>query len=70
MYKAIIKNKKFYLAIHKFPKTAKKVKTKTPVYHTGIWKHDSFDMLNFFFVLGTFRIILGFPHTDVGQSCG
>ena len=55
MYKAI-QNKKYYLAINKFPKTAKQV---SPVYLTGIRNWDSDDMKTYSIVLGTFRIMFG-----------
>jgi hypothetical protein len=55
MYKAI-QNKKYYLAINKFPKTAKTV---SPVYLTGIRNFESDDMKTYSIVLGTFRIMFG-----------
>jgi len=55
MYKSI-QNKKYYLAINKFPKTAKQV---SPVYLTGIRNWDSDDMKTYSIVLGTFRIMFG-----------
>ena len=55
MYKAI-QNKKYYLAINKFPKTAKTV---SKVYLTGIRNWDVDDMKTYSIVLGTFRIMFG-----------
>jgi len=55
MYKAI-QNKKYYLAINKFPKSAKSI---SKVYHTGIRNWDSDDIKTYSIVLGTFRIMLG-----------
>jgi len=62
MYKAI-QNKKYYLAINKFPKTAKTV---SPVYLTGIRNWDADDMKTYSIVLGTFRIMFGIKK-DVGK---
>lgn len=55
MYKAI-QNKKYYLAINKFPKAAKKLST---AYHTGYRTWTSDDMITYSIVLGTFRIMFG-----------
>ena len=55
MYKAI-QNKKYYLAINTFLKTAKTV---SPVYLTGIRNWESDDMKTYSIVLGTFRIMFG-----------
>jgi hypothetical protein len=55
MYKAI-QNKKYYLAINKFPKTAKTVSI---VYLTGIRNWEADDMKTYSIVLGTFRIMFG-----------
>jgi hypothetical protein len=55
MYKAI-QNKRYYLAINKFPKTAKELSI---VYHTGIRNWESDDMKTWSIVLGTFRIMFG-----------
>lgn len=62
MYKAI-QNKKYYLAINKFPKTAKTV---SKVYLTGIRNWDADDMKTYSIVLGTFRIMFGIKKDDVG----
>ncbi len=63
MYKSI-QNKKYYLAINKFPKTAKTV---SPVYLTGIRNWDSDDMKTYSIVLGTFRIMFGIKKDE--YSC-
>ncbi len=55
MYKAI-QNKKYYLAINTFLKTAKTV---SPVYLTGIRNFEADDMKVYSIVLGTFRIMFG-----------
>ena len=55
MYKQI-QNKKFYLAVNIFPKTAKKV---SDVYLRGFRKWDSDHMKTYSFVVGTFRIMFG-----------
>jgi len=62
MYKAI-QNKRYYLAINKFPKTAKTVST---VYLTGIRNWESDDMKTWSIVLGTFRIMFGRKKNDAG----
>lgn len=62
MYKAI-QNKKYYLAINIFPKTAKKV---SKVYLSGIRVWDSDDMKTYSIVLRTFRIMFGIKHLDRG----
>jgi hypothetical protein len=61
MYKSI-QNKKYYLAVNKFPKTAKAVSN---VYLSGIRNWDSDDMKTYSIVLGTFRIMFG-----VKKNCG
>lgn len=63
MYKAI-ENKKYYLAINKFPKTAKNVSV---VYLTGIRIWDSDDMETYSLVLGTFRIMFGIKKMQCGD---
>lgn len=57
MYKAI-QNKKFYLAVNTFPKTAKRPPY-NEAYLTGFRFWDATDMKTYALVLGTFRIILG-----------
>ncbi len=66
MYKKLFENKKYYLAINKFPKTARKV---DKAYQTGYHYHNGFDMENYFFILGTFRVIFGIKK-DVGSCPG
>jgi len=63
MYKAI-QNKNYYLAIHKFPKTAKKV---SKVYLNGIRIWNSNDMKTYSLVCGVFRIMFGIKHTKFGD---
>ena len=63
MYKAL-KIKKFYLAFHKFPKTAKTV---SKVYHTGIRNWEADDSKNYSLVLGTFRVIFAIDKPDFGE---
>lgn len=58
MYKAI-QNEKYYLAINKFPKTAKITPTKSNAYITGLRKWESDDMTTYALVVGTFRIMFG-----------
>ena len=58
MYKAF-QNEKNYLAFHKFPKTAKKLKGAGKAYMTGFRKWISDDMITYALVLGTFRIMFG-----------
>jgi len=58
MYKAF-QNKKYYLALNKFPKTAKITPTKGNAYITGFRKWISDDMITYALVLGTFRIMFG-----------
>lgn len=57
-YKAF-QNKKYYLAFHKFPKSAKTVPTKSNAYITGFRSWESDDMDTYALVLGTFRIMFG-----------
>lgn len=58
MYKAFQTNK-YYLAFHKFRKTAKKSSTKGNAYITGFRKWTSDDMKTYALVIGTFRIMFG-----------
>lgn len=55
MYKAI-QNKKYYLALNRFPATAKNV---SRVYLTGIRNWDSDDMKTYSIVIGRNRIMFG-----------
>jgi len=57
MYKAI-QNKKYYLALHRFPKTAKNPPYNY-AYTTGFRTWTSDDMISYSLVIGTFRIIFG-----------
>ena len=68
MYKQLINNKKYYLALDKFPKTAKKLKLKSKAYKTGFRKWSSDDMETYAIIIGTFRIMFGFKNTLFG-SC-
>ncbi len=58
MYKAY-QNKKYYLAINKFPKTAKKFVLKSKAYNTGFRKWETDDMITYAIVVGTIRIMFG-----------
>jgi len=64
MYKAK-KNKKFYIAIHTFPKTAKTV---SQVYHTGIRVWESQDSYNYSLVLWRIRIIIALNRTKLSEA--
>jgi len=66
MYKAI-QNKKYYFAVNKFPKTAKKLQTKSNAYKTGIRSWNSDDMKTYAIVIGTFRIMFGTKKTQYGE---
>ena len=68
MYKAI-QNKKYYLAVNTFRKTAKKAPF-NQAYINGIRKIESDDMTNFFFIIGTFRIIFGIKKVQFGSCNG
>jgi hypothetical protein len=73
MYKSFKLTKRHSIAFHKFPKSAKKIKTITPVYHTGIYKStdDINEFDTYFFVLGTFRIMWYVEHKHkCGQCAG
>ena len=63
MYKAI-QNKKYYLTINKFSKTAKKV---SAVYLTGLRIWDSMDMKTYSLVIGVFRIMFGIKKSQFGE---
>lgn len=67
MYKAI-QNNKFYLAVNRFPKTAK-----TPPYNNaylnGFRKWRSEDMTTYAIVIGTFRIMFGIKRQTY-DCCG
>jgi hypothetical protein len=54
-------NKFFYLALNRFPKTAKKV---SPVYVTGFHTWADYDGVNRSVVLGTFRIIFSWKYAQ------
>lgn len=58
MYKSI-QNKKYYFAINKFPKTAKKTQMKSNAYKTGLRFWNSDDMKTYAVIVGTFRIMFG-----------
>ena len=58
MYKSF-QNKKYYLAFHRFPKTAKLIPLRSNAYLTGFRKWVSDDMITYAIVVGTFRIIFG-----------
>ena len=58
MYKAF-QNEKYYLAFHKFPKTAKKVEDVHKAYLTGFRKWKSDDMMTYALIILTFRIMFG-----------
>lgn len=62
MYRAI-QNKKYYLVINTFRKSAKDVSI---VYLSGIRNWVSDDMYNYSFILGTFRIIFGIKRKSNG----
>jgi len=69
MYKSFKLTKRHSIAFNIFRKSAKKLKTITPVYHTGIYKTtdeiNSFD--THFFVLGRFRVMWYIEHK---HKCG
>lgn len=67
MYKAI-QNKKFYLAVNTFPKTAK-LPPYNGAYLTGFRVWDVIDGRTYALVLGTFRIILGIKKPQ-RECCG
>jgi len=71
MYKAF-HNKKYYLAFHRFPKTAKKPPYNY-AYLTGFRKWISDDMITYALVLGTFRIMFGkktpYSCCDSSEQC-
>ena len=69
MYKAF-QNKKYYLAFHKFPKTAKRMPTKANAYITGLRKWESDDMTTFAIVVGTFRIMFGIKKIQLNTCSG
>ena len=58
MYKAI-QNKRYYIAVNTFSKTAKKPPYNN-AYLNGFRKWDSDDMKTFALVIGRFRIMVGF----------
>ena len=73
MYKKFKLTKRYEIAFHIFPKSAKEIKTIKPVYHTGIYKTK--DIYNgfstYFFVLYRFRILLYVEHKHkCGQCAG
>jgi hypothetical protein len=69
MYKSIKLNKRYEIAFNTFPKSAKKIELRKPVYNTGIYKTtdeiNQFD--TYFFVLYRFRIMLYVAHK---HQCG
>jgi hypothetical protein len=67
MYRALIDNKKYYLAVNKFPKTAKKTTLRDKPYNTGFrhWKAD--DCETYAIVIGTFRIMFGIKVQGYGD---
>jgi hypothetical protein len=65
MYKAF-QNKKYYLAFHSFPKTAKKPPYNY-AYLTGFRKWVSDDMITYAIVIRTFRIMFGIKKKN--KSC-
>lgn len=69
MYKAF-QNKKYYLAFHRFPKTAKKPPYNY-AYLTGYRKWVSDDMITYAIVIGTFRIMFGIktPNYTCDAGC-
>lgn len=72
MYKNIKLTKRFEIAIETFPKTAKKIKLKRTVYHTGIYKTtdeiNGFD--TYFFVVYRLRLLIYVNHKKHGVICG
>jgi hypothetical protein len=72
MYKSIKLTKRFEIAIETFPKTAKKIKLKRTVYHTGIYKTtdeiNGFD--TYFFVVYRLRLLIYVNHKKHGVICG
>lgn len=67
MYKAY-QNKKYYLAVHTFPKTAKNPPYNN-AYLTGIRKWEADDSSNYALVIGTFRIIFAVKK-QISNCCG
>jgi hypothetical protein len=68
MYKAL-QNKKYYLAFHRFPKTAKKPPYNY-AYLTGCRKWVSDDMITYAIVIGTFRIMFGIKTPNYTSDSG
>lgn len=66
MYKAI-QNKKYYLAVNTFRKSAKKAPFNN-AYLNGFRKWSSDDSENYALVIGTFRIIFAFKK-QVNDCC-
>lgn len=66
MYKKL-QNKKYYLAFHSFPKTAKKGPYNY-AYLTGYRKWESPDMITSAIVIGTFRVMFGIKKPS--KYCG
>ncbi len=69
MYKST-QNKKYYIAIHVFPKTAKEVPTESNAYITGFRKWESDDATTYALVLGTFRILFDVKKKSMGTCPG
>ncbi len=68
MYKAF-QNKRYYLAFHTFPKTAKNI---SDVYLSGIRRWSADDMYNYSIVVYRFRMIIGIKRVVIcgDKSCG
>lgn len=66
MYKSF-QNKKYYLAVNTFPKTAKSISI---VYSSGIRNWVSDDMYNYSIVINRFRVIFGIKRVDNGCCNG
>lgn len=70
MYKSF-KTKKYYLAFHKFPKTAKLTPTKFKCYNTGFRKWKSYNNSNTYaLVIWTFRIMFTINKPEIGTCNG
>ena len=67
MYKTLIDSKKYYLALNKFPKTAKKMKLKDKPYNTGFRRWKAYNCETYAIVIGRFRIMFGIKVQGYGE---
>lgn len=67
MYKALVNNRIFYVAINSFKYSRKET---SPVYCTGVHYRKTFDGRTLFIVVYCFRLIIELKNKDIGCSSG